>query len=190
MLKRARYATWLALIFGGGKTKRKRILLSICLMAVLIPTAVGATIIVSNRLCGSFNVVSVMKITWVTGNPDSQTYVPGTGEAMQIKVENPSTVTYDNCVLDFSIRAPGPLYSGPGFGTEVMYQLPSAGHGWIELPMDNAQASNYYYTWHMELPAMSPGAVYLANFSMFFWSQPPMPIGSYSYDLVVRQTTP
>jgi hypothetical protein len=166
-----------------------KLLFPIILMAVLIPTAIGAAVLmVSNRISGSFTVASAMKLTWISGDPNTAVFIPGYGQSMQIKVENPSTATYSNCNLDLSVQAPAAVADGLGTGIEIMYQLPNAPNSWIELKRDNAQASSYYYIWHMNLPTMPPGSVYLANCSIYFWNNPPMPTGSYNYDITIKQT--
>lgn len=93
--------------------RKKRLLLSLSLLAVFIPTALGA-IVLSNMLSGTFTVSdSPFVIGWVGANPNSATMLKNNPYVYNVSVHNvsPDTYTYQNSTLVVKIIPPSPINS-------------------------------------------------------------------------------
>jgi hypothetical protein len=172
-------------------TRRKTILATISLLAVLIPLAagLGGYYVYSNHLRGNFTIVQGMTITWINANPDDKTIIEGEGLSnLNVSISNPTSKAYTDLTLILEVTSNVPFQGdGVGAGFEVMYQSPIPPHAW-QIIRSHESGFVIGHSFYMPLPDMPAHSSYIANMSWYIWREPlNVPPGSYSYSLVVGQ---
>jgi len=182
-------------VFYGGENVKKRLAIALVLLAVLIPVAVGATVMISNVLRGNFRVVDEIKIYWVK-EPTSDIRLQS-GCQVTVNVTNPSPMEYGNLTLQLMVQNTNgnTFICSPMMeeGFCVTYYDPTTTPLRYVIVKPDIQTPSITKYYSMNIPNMTANSYFLANFSMCAWNdvapdQPPLvPPGSYRYELVVMQ---
>jgi hypothetical protein len=127
---------------------KKKLTFVLIALAVLIPTAIGASIQISNMLSGTFSVNGLpFTIGWVNGNPNNSVINAGTTTTCEIYILNRTPESYPDACIVLQINTPSSLWQ-----FDVNEVTPTA------LPADEyLSATVVYYTMPIAIPANFDG---------------------------------
>jgi hypothetical protein len=166
--------------------RKKRLLLSLALLAVFIPTALGA-IVLSNMLSSTFTVSdSPFVIGWVGANPNSANILKNNQYVYNISVHNvsPDIYTYQNSTLVVKIIPPSPINSADSSQSSPIWLLQAERSGLGATPAHPTTLGNVL-TYKLTLPSelsfgapINPGqTIYVVIYLTFRDSAP---VGQYT----------
>ncbi len=167
--------------------RKKRLLLSLSLLAVFIPTALGA-IVLSNMLSSTFTVSdSPFVIGWEGANPNSVTMLKNNPYVYNISVHNvsPNTYTYQNSTLVVKIIPPSPINSAPpGLDSSPIWLSQHERNGNLGVPVAPSTVGSVL-TYMLTLPSeysfgapINPGQTIYVVINLTFRDS--APVGQYS----------
>jgi hypothetical protein len=135
-------------------------LLPLVLLAILIPTALGA-LVISNILSSTFTVADQpFVVAWVGENPNSVTMLKNNQYVYNISVHNisPNVYTYQNSTLHVKIIPPSPISDATSGSRSIwLLQCERNGHGCtLATPTTSGSELNYMLTLPSEFSFGAP----------------------------------